>query len=79
MIPGLSNQEFWGGIIAFCAVGLIYFGRQILDEERAAERVEPFKWGDAQRRARDEPLWASHPLLAAFTMLAVLFVLQMAL
>ena len=76
---GLSQQEFWGGIIFLCAVGLIYFGRAILDAERAAESVKPYRWGDGQRRATSEPVWLSHPLLAAFTLLAVLFILKVAL
>ena len=76
---GLTPQEFWGSVAFLCVVGLIYFGRSILDAEKAAESVKPFQWGDGQRRAQDAPLWASHPLLAAFTFLSVLFVLKMAL
>lgn len=79
MTFGLTQQELWGGVIFLCVVGLIYFGRSILDAEKAAESVKPYRWGDGQRRATNEPLWASHPLLAAFTFLAVLFVLQVAL
>ncbi len=48
---GLTPQEFWASVIVLCALGLIYFGRAILDGERAAECVKPFKWGDRQRRA----------------------------
>ncbi len=79
MTLGLTQQEFWGGVIFLCAVGLIYFGRAILDAERAAESVKPFRWGDTPRRSEDEPLWASHPLLAAATFLTVLLVLKLAL
>lgn len=79
MITGLSPQEFWGAIIVLCTVGLIYFGRSILDAERAADSVKPFKWGDGQRRATNEPLWLTHPILAAFTCLVVLLVLRVAL
>lgn len=79
MMIGLTQQEFWGSVIFLCAVGLIYFVRSILDAERAADSVKPYRWGDGQRRANGTPLWASHPLLAAFTFLTVLFVLKMAL
>jgi len=79
MILGLSPPEFWGSVIVLCTVGLIYFGRAILDAERAADNVKAFKWGDGQRRANDEPLWLSHPILAAFTCLVVLLVLKVAL
>ncbi len=78
-ILGLTNQELWGSVIFLCVVGLIYFGRAILDAERAAESLKPFKWGDAHRRSQDAPLWASHSLLAAATFLTVLFVLKVAL
>lgn len=78
-IIGLSSQEFWSATIFLCVVGLIYFGRAILDAERAADSLKPFKWGDSQRRANDAPLWASHSLLAAATFLTVLFVLKVAL
>jgi hypothetical protein len=76
---GLSPQEFWGSVLFLCVVGLIYFGRAILDAEAAAERVKPFKWGDGQRRATNAPLWLSHPMLAAATCLTVLLVLKVAL
>lgn len=76
---GLSPQEFWGLVIVLCTVGLIYFGRAILDAERAADSVKPYRWGDGQRRATNEPLWLSHPILAAATLLTVFFVLQVAL
>lgn len=79
MSLGLTPQEFWGAVIVLCTVGLIYFGRAILDAERAAESVKPFRWGDGQRRANDAPLWLSHPMLAAATCLAVLLVLKVSL
>lgn len=76
---GLSNQEFWGAVIVLCTVGLVYFGRAVIDAEMAEERQKPFRWGDGQRRSSEEPLWASHPMLAAATCLAVLLVLKVAL
>jgi len=79
MILGLSPPEFWGSIIVLCTVGLIYFGRSVIDAESAAESLKPFRWGDGQRRSNDEPLWLSHPILAAFTCLVVLLVLKVAL
>jgi len=79
MILGLTRTELWSSIIFLCVVGLIYFGRAILDAENAADSEKPFRWGDAPRRSSDEPVWLSHPLLCALTFLAVLFVLKMAL
>ena len=79
MILGLTPPEFWGSVIVLCTVGLIYFGRAILDAERAAESVKPYKMGMPQRRSIEEPLWLSHPILAAFTCLVVLLVLKVAL
>jgi hypothetical protein len=76
---GLTQQEFWASVIVLCAIGLIYFGRAILDAERATDSVKAFRWGDGQRRPNDEPLWLSHPILAAFTCLVVLLVLKVAL
>ncbi len=76
---GLTPQEIWGSVAFMCVIGLIYFGRAILDAERAAESVKPFRWGDTPRRAEDEPLWASHPILAAATFLTVLLILELAL
>jgi hypothetical protein len=76
---GLTQQELWGSVIFMCVVGLIYFGRAILDAERAADSVKPYRWGDGQRRANDAPLWLSHPMLAAATCLTVLLVLKVAL
>jgi hypothetical protein len=73
---GLTPPEFWGSVIVLCVVGLVYFGRSVLDAEHAAENQKAFKWGDKQRRANDEPMWLSHPMLAAATCLAVLFVLK---
>ncbi len=73
---GLTQQEFWGSVIVLCTVGLFYFGRSILDAERAAESAKPFRWGDGQRKVVSEPVWMSHPILAAFTALVVLFVLK---
>lgn len=78
---GLTNQEFWGAVIVLCTVGLIYFGRLVIDAEFAEEKQvkQPWRWGDKQRRSSEEPLWASHPMLAAATCLAVLLVLKVAL
>ena len=73
---GLTPPEFWGSVIVLCTVGLVYFGRSILDAEAAAENQKPYKWGNAQRKANDEPLWLSHPMLAAATCLTVLFALK---
>lgn len=76
---GLTQQELWGSVIFLCVVGLVYFWRAILDAERAADSVKPYRWGDGQRRANDAPLWLSHPMLAAATCLVVLLVLKVAL
>jgi len=78
---GLSHTEFWGAVIALCTVGLIYFGRAVIDAEFAEEKQEktPFRWGDKQRRSSVESVMTSHPMLAAATCLAVLFVLKVAL
>jgi len=76
MTLGLTQQELWGSVIFLCVVGLVYFGRAILDAERAAESAKPFRWGDGQRKVVSEPVWMSHPILAAFTALVVLFVLK---
>lgn len=58
---GLSGQELWSAIVALCTVGLIFFGRDVLDE--FAEDPEIARRVNGKIVAARKPAtWASHPL-----------------
>ncbi len=73
---GLDQREFWTAVISLCVVGLLFFGRDVLDEAAAADDARAWRVGDKPRRPRAPATWARHELLGAATALGVAVALR---